>query len=188
MLEHRPKRPRTDKVKLVAAWRQSAGNHLEVAWLAGLYDGEGCLTLEKSRAKGQHSHDYRNINVHYIPHIGLGMTSREGIERAVEILQINGVGVHVFHRKTEPTRWKRSIYVRVMGMKRALKWLDLLESYLVVKKPQAEILRAFIAQRASQPMTAPYTSREHEIFAAIRRLNQVGSSETLSSALAVQAG
>jgi intein/homing endonuclease len=172
----------------VAAGRQSAGNDLEVAWLAGLYDGEGCLTLEKHTAKGQHRQDYRNINVRYNPHIGIGMTSREGIERAVEILQAHGIGVNVFHRKMAPKQWKPTTYVRVLGMKRARKWLDLLEQYLVVKKPQAETLRAFIAQRMSQPQTAPYTIREHEIFAAIRRLNQVGSSETTSSAPAVQAG
>jgi hypothetical protein len=97
--------------------------NLEKGWLAGIIDGEGCVTIEKFKGL-------------YIPRVIVGSRSLPMIEK---IRQITNCG---FVKKKIDKRYKEQpIYVEWVANSNAIrKFLPEIVDYLVVKKEQAMLI------------------------------------------------
>lgn len=103
----------------------------ELAYIAGLFDGEGYITIS---IDGPHK-TQRNA-VHLLV-VGVGMTDRPTIERFKEIWG----GMATMDPREYPNR-KRVYIWRVTGPQ-AILFINDVYKYLRIKKPQADIARRF---------------------------------------------
>lgn len=153
----------------------------DLAWLAGLWDGEGSVGVSISRSTG------REI---YIPSIQINMTHRTTLERAAEILAAMygcSVRLHVI-KPPDPARHRESYYF-------ALRRTTLLHSvaagmlpFSVTKRLHWELIRDICAERIARcggsdtdsgslkrggiaADRAPYTEREHQLCTQLRQAN-----------------
>lgn len=126
---------------------QSAGK-LSLAWLAGFYDGEGCLFLGRKP---------RTVYARVI----LSNTDHPSIERASEILKEHRVG-HFIYQKTKKG-YRPSYHLNVDGIKRVQRWLDVMEPYLVTKAAQATVLRQFVEYRLGLPRGSSHGEYEERM-------------------------
>ena len=141
-----------------------------IAWLAGLYDGDGCFAMDNSY---QQSLGHKRL----LPKVHLITTCRKTHQRVMEILHELSVGVHVVHRENpQPSKvgkynsWAPRWDIVVAGMKRVRTLLPHVLPHLVTKYEEAKLLREFIESRMSGSLRGPYTEREHEIHVAVGAL------------------
>lgn len=129
---------------------------VDLAWLAGVYDGEGCIWLGWVT---------RDKNYKYlIPHIHLSNTNATLMNAAANVLQRHGIPFHVsVQRRVRKSTHRPLIFVQTNGLKRAEKFLTVLGPYLVGKRPEAVLLLEYIQSRLNAPHKAPYTEREQAI-------------------------
>ena len=100
---------------------------LNLAWLAGFFDGEGCVYLKRDRQ--------RSGNFSYHVRIIFSNTHLPTLHRVKEILDGEGIISRVFGTSTKwRTRWE----LRVNATK-ATRVLEKMLPYLVTKREQAEI-------------------------------------------------
>lgn len=108
---------------------------LQLAWFAGLVDGEGWIGI------GKHSKPNGQYHI-FPPCLVIQMTDKKTLDKIVEI---TGIGKVFTYQKTgnrKPTHmW------RVQTSQTTLHILKLIEPYLVTKKQQAQILIDFIEKR-----------------------------------------
>src|SRR3972149_2043 len=101
----------------------------DAAWLAGLFDGEGCVIIYKSSSK---------YSVRYAMKITLSNTNSEALVRCRDI---SGVGNVVLGRagtyKSKPS------YYWVAGSETAAAILRQILQYSFIKKPQVELALKF---------------------------------------------
>lgn len=100
----------------------------DIAWAAGMFDGEGCVRIRR-----QLNSDLRNP--HHSLVVDMTNTHRETVERFTSIM---GVGTIYEYKK------KGSYSYRATSQK-ALKVLTLLLPYLVTKREQAEVAIKFMS-------------------------------------------
>ncbi len=104
------------------------------AWLAGIIDGEGSLSVFKTK-----SAQY----FHYKPSLQIGMSDTEAIVKAADMLD----SPVYLHRTTK----KRKDMFQVSGQGRNLGTILLrLLPWLRTKRPQAELLLSFLRNCPSQ--------------------------------------
>lgn len=150
---------------------------LDLAWLAGFVEGEGCFTVA--------------INGQRItPRIYIINTDLALIDRVSTIFKRENIG---FYRQTRKggcggsSRWKTAYTVEIAGMKRVRHAiLELLPYLFGNKKRVAETLLAYIERRLSLPNKPKATREDWEYVERIRTLNRKGpkeSSETTRSTL-----
>jgi hypothetical protein len=108
----------------------------KLVWLAGIIDGEGCLTI--SRLKKQ---DF------YSTALSIHNTNLNLIKEVMFVL--NSIKIPFTSSETPPQKLSKllqySIYIR--NREDLLKFLNLIIPYLIGKKDQAEILKQFIESR-----------------------------------------
>ena len=137
---------------------QSAGK-ISLAWLAGFYDGEGCLFLGRRR---------RVVDCKVI----LSNTDHPSIEKASEILKEHRVGHFIYQKKVKDGFRRPSYHLIVDGIKRVDRWLDVMQPYLVTKASQAEVIRRFVDYRLGLPRGTPHGETEEAMrreIAALKR-------------------
>lgn len=105
------------------------GRDIDLAWLAGLVDGEGCLLYVKHRPAKLSAH-----NIRHVPTLIISMYSPEAIERASEIIGAKVV-VSKYLLPKPHTRW----VVRAYGA-RLQALLEELLPYLTAKRQEAGLL------------------------------------------------
>jgi len=110
-------------------------NSIEIAWLAGLLEGEGCFPLNR-KASGRC--DAR---------IQLNMTDEDVVRRAAKML---GRSVYMAQRAGQKPQW----YVRTTGTK-AISWM--MTIYGLMGKRRQERIRGLLAHWKAQPV--PYNKR-----------------------------
>jgi len=112
-------------------------NKEDLAYLAGLIDGEGYIGLIKrfeKRRKGEPT-------CYYLPNVSVGMCDRE----AVDFLNNMFEGTFCITKKASPYR---DVYQwTALSVKRVQPLLDAIIPYLKVKKKQAELLLEYIELR-----------------------------------------
>lgn len=119
---------------------------VELAWLAGIIDGEGSILLG-SKGKANKHPGYHGIQVGATIHI----TNTDGniINRCVEIISSLGVNCHIANKGFTPNH---SVVYRIdIGKMAHIKTLlEALMPYLIGKIGQAKLVHRFVSQRITK--------------------------------------
>lgn len=140
-------------------------------WLAGFYDGEGCLNLTHQKCKR---------NTAFSPQVDLVNTNFPAMEAIVAFLAEHEIGVSVtlskkhrkFHRDSG-RQHKQRMTIRIARMKAVKRFLELLSPHLVLKREQADLLLEFVSTRAEKYTRT--SERDFEIYRRLRELNGKGT-------------
>lgn len=129
---------------------QQERRSVQLAWLAGVIDGEGTVGVYGG---GESCSVYVSI-ANQDPNL---------VETAAHIIKALGVGVWV-------KRYERPIwYVRVQGLKRLKTFLPMIIPYLTSRKQEAELLLAFVEQRLSR-FSKTWLADDYALAAKIRSM------------------
>lgn len=127
--------PQTGELKYIVSGKLGDVSITDLAWLAGIVDGEGCISAHKSRNRG-------------IPHISMGiyMTHRLTIVRARDIiLRLTGRKIKILQRP-RTDRWQETFGIKV-GRKSTLRTLlSQLIPFMTTKKEVAECAVPIVQQ------------------------------------------
>jgi hypothetical protein len=168
MLEY-PKAQSANEAKMREIKTMDNQQETGIAWLAGILDGEGyvsiCMNQHKGRANGQKK-------IQYSPRVSIGSTSQEIIEKCILVLKSIEVGHLVKDRELKSGKLFSSVIV--VGALRVKKLIPFVLPYLTLKKANATRMLEFIDSRLSKERNITYTTQELELV----RLCKTGSSET----------
>jgi hypothetical protein len=145
---------------------------VDLAYLAGLIDGEGCITLGRTVRAGQRRGESRTYDS-----LTIVNTNRDVL---LWVQEVFGGRIHANIKREQ-------------GWKTAFSWyatnpasvLKAILPYLKIKKRQAEIFLEFCATKrryGKSRIPIDVEDRRTQIVAEIRRLNQRGCMTTLTSA------
>ncbi len=130
---------------------------VEKAYIAGIVDGEGTVTLMK-----------HHKNETPLPFVGIA-NNNLGLLKRIKFL----VGGNICTKKKRLPHHNDS-YVLNIRQDRALRFLNEIKKYLIVKKQQAELITT--QYKAVTPRTGKYTpkmlAKKYKLVAKIRKLNQ----------------
>ena len=132
-------------------------DEVEKAYLAGLVDGEGTVTLMKH---------HRNETP--TPNVAIANNNLE----LLEWVRAKAGGMIVSKKRRLPHH--RDSYVWVVRQDRAIRFLDEIKQYLIVKRQQAELITTTykgVTHRAGK-YTPEMIEKKNELVAKIRKLNQ----------------
>lgn len=104
---------------------------VELAWAAGLFDGEGCISISKQMQAGRKNPTYRL-------RLDVCQNNRETLQRFRGILAGQGAIGH-FYEVRRTTLTNRQVYILVYDGSNAAAALSALLPYLVRKRPEAEV-------------------------------------------------
>lgn len=106
-----------------------------IAWIAGFFDGDGCVTLLKKPRDGGHG---------YVPHMALGQSDRtilEAVQRVIGCGTIHEVRKSALSRKTPYSlHWAGENFM--VASKRLM-------SQLVIKREEVLLVRGFAQKWAN---------------------------------------
>lgn len=147
----------------------------ELSYLAGVIDGEGTITLERSGKR-------RLCGVMGLsPMIIIANTNRDLIQYCINIISKFGINPYI---KTQDSgrygRGKAMYWICIKGFTKCKKILSSIKKYLVAKYAQANLLIEFIDYRgdSQEAKGKPYGEVELGILEKIRSLNRRGVTET----------
>ena len=113
---------------------------LDLAWLAGIVDGEGCFCAKRQAKNAMHLR------------LRIEATSTAMIDRIAEILDAWNVG----YRRQRPTMRGKSTRpatrIEVDRKGELLRLLELLEPMVVVKHPELAVAREYLRRAAAVSM------------------------------------
>ncbi len=133
----------------------------DLAWLAGIIDGEGCLSVGRNNGK-----DGKYIGMHVV----LKMADEEAVRKASEITR---VGTLKKHKPFAPNR--RPLWEWQCSSQQAACILRLLLPYLVTKRTQAQLFIT-LAERMNVrrgPLTIEEREFQDGIVTAIREEKKI---------------
>ena len=134
----------------------------DLAWLAGLLDGEAAFMLRRMRQKKGDEH-YFPASGGYIPAMKLGMCDQKTVQHVADILDMVSVGKYgpYLYKKQPPSKdvWELSVH----GLRRCRTLFEVLRPYAFTKQPQIALLSEFIESRLSHDHRDPPNAREAEI-------------------------
>lgn len=151
-------------------------NELDVAYLSGLFDGEGSFSITKVREKGREK--YRLSSVSSITNCDPKI-----INRALEIMRGLGVTGRMYRIDKKNANRAPCYTIEIKRLELQAKLLKSVSLYLVGKKQVASLMLEFIESRLKNKMTgryfsvSPYTEREIELFDIVAKLNKKGVSK-----------
>lgn len=125
-----------------------------IAWLAGIVDGEGTITITRQKREDYKKHPYS-----YRPEIHITNTSILMLEEVLRILR------ETISKETKifssSNRNPRTVYrVRIQDRKSCLALIKLLLPHLIAKKSQAKLLKDFLQSNGSNSETQAFRIRE----------------------------
>lgn len=130
----------------------------ELSWLGGIIDGEGTITLRY--------HERKNQTPIIKPVFTVVNTSDIIIDEITRILIKNNIPFwKTDYKKTD--RWKSKTLIEVGGIKRLLKFLPIIEDYLVGKRENSKIVRAWCERRLSKYSNGKHTYYDREDFGSL---------------------
>lgn len=153
---------------------QQERNEADLNWLAGIWEGEGWFTMSTHRSKTCKS---KGIAIA----CGLANTDIFMINCIVEILKKNWIAFNLATRSLLGRLGKKpQFHIKITGIKRVKRFLELLVPYLRSKKDRAEIVLKYAKYRLSLPShNVKISSYEWELVNQLRLFN--GSKPLLSS-------
>lgn len=130
---------------------------LEIAYIAGLFDGEGTVLLERTNQKRGYRHSYSLV-------IAVEVSNKDVIEWLHEKLPI------IFPTIREINRPPYRTYFQVRSYNvRALNLLEAIAPYMIIKKPECAIAKRFMKTVPRRGYHKPY---DNSIWIARERLKQ----------------
>jgi len=127
------------------------------AWLAGIMDGEGYISLIRR-------HTY------YVPSVKVGNTNERLIHRCKEILDMAGIEYSVtYFDRGDRVNAKPSWDIVMESRPRVVAVLQLIQPYLVSKNEQAKLVLDWCSKSKRKP-----TETKELFIDNIRKLNQRG--------------
>jgi hypothetical protein len=145
----------------------------ELAYLAGLFDGEGTICIQKD-TRPLAKDNGRNWNPIYNVTFRVGMTHRGAVERFKEFFKVGFIDCEKSYHKFRPM-WRYSIRRR----DDAKRVIEMIEPYLMVKKEQAHYALCYFLNCPSQRgryMTPRVLERKEWYYQKMRELNGVANS------------
>lgn len=158
---------------------------VELAWLAGIIDGEGTITLERNGTR-------RLAGIMGLsPKVIVANSNEAIIQRTVNLMQHLGVNPHIktqvsgYGRKLADgsrtvTRRRNMYWVVCAGLAKSKRILAPVLPHLIGKAEQARVVLDFIEVRGDpqQAKGKPYGEYELSLLERIRALNFRGTTET----------
>ena len=148
---------------------------LRIAYCAGIIDGEGSICVTKTKPQ------QARTNVLHAPMIRVGMVEREVLEFMQETFN-SGYLYDEGVRKDRPTnqfiyRW------RITNREEVVRIIDMILPYLIVKKPQAllvkEMCLGWVLSPSKKRGTPPEELQRRELYyLKCKELNAVGAAAT----------
>jgi len=147
---------------------------IDLAWLAGFWDGEGCISLYDTNPKGspklQVSLNVVNTNIVLINH-------------ADKILRSLGCSFHIQERKYPSPKHKDAYQLITRNRDYCYRTLQALHPYLIGKLAQCELAMRFIERRDERSKTyCGWSDDDYDTLTEIRRLNKRGKPEAPTTA------
>lgn len=134
----------------------------ELAWLAGIMDGEGSFLISVNST-------HRSI----YPRISVTNTNKYMIEKIIDIIEKIGIEHwNVKVRIPKKDTWKTNIQISIITAKRVLLFTNSILPYLIAKKENALLVKEFCESRISLPYGYPYTERELELRILLGKLQE----------------
>lgn len=152
---------------------------IDLSWLAGIIDGEGCASLKKSQNKSG--------GPKYTPALRVGMTHQPTIRRAYEILETISVTGCQEYRSPGRDGRQRSFNLTITMLSEIKTVCDAVLPYSLTKSRQLSLLSEYCTKRLalhdlredgtaiSKRGSAPYDDRDHQIYVELKHLNARGS-------------
>jgi hypothetical protein len=154
-----------------------------IAWLAGLWDGEGSVGVTLSVAKGR-----RKGSPYLTPAIQLSMTCKVTIDAATAVLLKSGVSATSYsYREKDPKKHLDAHYLHVGRLGDIAITARLLLPHSVTKRKQWAAMLEYVESRLSTAelladgrvkrggnVRRPFTAREIELARVLRALNARG--------------
>src|SRR3990167_878379 len=139
-------------------------------YLAGFLDGEGYFGIMQGPSQ---------IRMKYIPTIKMANTHEQITRRICREL-----GGNLCYRPfTGHSEWKPAWQGTVRGFHRVTRVLDVVQPFLIVKQPQAEVLRAFLetvipseGSRSVWKLSASIMRERERLYLLMKELNRRGPS------------
>jgi len=156
----------------------------KLAWLAGLWDGEGSITMFVAQE--------RNKAPKIIPTLVLVNTNAHIVNEALNIISEIGARFHVFERP-ENKKHKACFQLTTRNMGHIKAVLGALIPYLVGKKPQAEMLLRYVnrrmelADKTGRTTHLGYDDDDWSMQRAVQALNRRGPEPSETKGLAASA-
>jgi len=142
----------------------------ELGWLAGIIDGEGCITLARAQKKHHENTPW------FLPLIHISNTDPYIISEIVRIMRKYELPFWLQHRRTGKYANKNLYLVMIDGMKRVKKLLDVVIPYLIGKKEEAVTVREFIQYRSDKHggngTNSPYGEAEVAFFEKCKHIKR----------------
>lgn len=149
----------------------------ELAWLAGLLDGEGALCLSRAK-QGKHTI--------YAPVCRIDMTHAVTIDRVELILKQLRLNYRRFCYVRKNKKHKKANIITVNKQFDLTRLLEKLLPYLVTKVEHAKVLLEFVRDRIGADhrnsrnrrglFHGTYTGKEPRLYARVKQLNKRGNS------------
>jgi len=158
----------------------------QIAWLAGLWDGEGTITLTKVMDNWYVKKAMRkNGSIKYKPICTVVNTNETIISEAIRILDENDIKLSISKARKEKEYHTQCLVIQTQKLSVIKRLLELLLPYLIGKKSQAELLLRYVNSRIEnfkgKKGLKSYNGEEDKFEKDIRTLNKRGSkpSETI---------
>lgn len=144
------------------------GTDVWVAWLAGLFDGEGSIGLYEKSGKPQNGRNTRAWQMR----VTITNTSQVLLDKIVAILKTHELAFYLQENQIQKANWKPRWQIIFTGHSKARKFLELTRPYLVDKAKEADLLLEFFEIRRHKAKNEVYGEREKEIAIEIKALKQ----------------
>lgn len=148
---------------------------VQLAYLAGILDGEGSFRINRINTEHQRK-KHKTKNPSYYAQVQCGMVDKEILEM---LLATFGGSL-----REERVPDRRSIWRWALtGRGPVIDAIDMLSPYLIVKAPQAAVVRAFCAgwqtpYNRRLGVSAKEIQRREDAYQTMRKLNAVGAAAT----------
>jgi hypothetical protein len=135
-------------------------------YLAGLVDGEGYIGILPANKKNRQ---------YFKPVIKIGMSSPEALKEIYLLL-----GGHLYIKKRDNPKHRKVLVWTVATYTTVDRVLDYIHPYLIVKKPQADVLREFLNTKQPQNYIGHQNLKNgifikrQRLYSLMRKLNQRG--------------
>jgi len=148
-----------------------------LVWLAGFIDGEGHFGINRVKRR-----NHAGSGFQMTPRITITNTSKDALEYVRETLQAHGLAFYIGWKapgKDKRTKWQWQL--EIAGVKRLNRFIPVIGPYLIVKKPQAELLLKYCRHRLERMKqfqgqncrgVGKYTEYDTKVWERIKELNQ----------------
>lgn len=142
---------------------------IDYAWLAGIVDGEGCLTIFRRTNKSSSKKEI----VSPAASATITNTNVLMLEKCMKIFDENGIIYSFVNPRNSATRKVMRIQIRnYVSLK---KFVSIIKPYLIAKAKQLNILEEFLEEASKRSKTNESYSKKMFLLEKIQKENKYGS-------------